>query len=500
MPKPAKIAKSSQKQVIYTTSVIAKDNEVKHTGQKFRVHEQKLMREILNLPEDADVYWYVKDVYNGLVLLGVDQETLNGDDSLFDRYHKLSGQVYDLNSGRLVADHYGHVRRVVINSDIEYNSDNITFRGSPVVDNKLSSEREYNLSNANIYVGGESVLIRIWKWKNEVYFCVGGTLMGYNSKIHGTDITYYNLFMELWCGNTNYTSIEVELSDLLQGNAVHYFNLYHPKLCTVTNWLECKLEYSFYNLGRNIRCPESHHDLQFQADHIISDIYFHRPLIIQHPIAIQCANSILNPEIEASHVSDIPELDPDQILPGQCIAEYDENGAITDFIYNPDYNVPAELNQCGDYVMIYSDGVMYKVESDSMFFRSGHYDGANSLFYNLVKLNRICPDKNLYEIELILRSLVSPHLKSGCIGLVQQYMDTVDNCLTCLTTKYNKWTMAQKTSAVRDKVFFNDVIAVMDNVIASSPDHGVIKNNIESLSFREFKKLCQGVAKLNSLN
>lgn len=498
MPKPTK--NKSAKQVIYSTSVIVKDNEVKPTGQKFRVHEQKLMREILGFPEDADIYWYVKDVYNGLVLLGVDQEALNNDDSLFDRYHKLSGQVYDLNTGKLVADHYGHVRRIVINSDIEYTSDGVLFRGSPVADNKLNTEREYNLTNANIYVGGESVLIRVWKWKNEVYFCVGGTLMGYNSKIHGTDITYYSLFMQLWCGHGLYSTIETELSDILQDNSVHYFNLYHPKLCTITNWLECKLEYSFFNLGRNIRCPESHHDLQFQADHIISDINYYRPLTIQHPITVQCANSILNPEIEASHVSDIPELDSMQILPGQCIAEYDENGAITDFIYNPDNEVPPELTQCGDYVMIYSEGIMYRVECDSMFFRSNHYDSANSLFYNLVKLNRICPDKSLDEMELILRSLVSPHLKSGCNGLVKQYMETVDNNLNTLTTKYTKWTMAQKTASVRDKVFFNDVIAIMDNVISSSPDHGVIRNNIESLSFREFKKLCQGVAKLNSLN
>lgn len=207
------MAKRSQKIFIENSIVSSKGPATKSIKPLLRSH--------LNLPMDCDLEWDVVDTYSiGEHSLSLVHYTKDGVPS--DDVRLLRGIIIDNETGVAFTRSHGYLEPIDVKEKLE------------VVENKMQVG-DVELYEPKIYVGYESVFVRIFKWQGKVFFSTQRKIDG--TKSHwGNRQKFYDMFRSCF---------PMEIDDLFglepTSPYCYYFIIIHPHTNIVSNYVTSKV-------------------------------------------------------------------------------------------------------------------------------------------------------------------------------------------------------------------------------------------------------------------
>lgn len=493
------------------TSIKPVANKDAPCGQSFNIKEHIIMREHLGFDLSEDVYWYVKDVHQDLVLLGVDQELVCSSDDLYEKFGHLAGSIYDLYTGQLVSRWMGTVKKLVLDSNLQEVEDNLSFLAwrpkNDVVEPTLD-HYSFPIEDCKIWIGSEQALIRVFQHDNKIFFVVNNCLNGYNSMINLVSV--YKTFVQLYDPSCE-DHTKFDLSKLFKDcdvDIIHHFVLYHPSIHSVNNYVCSKLEYHYYtpvNQGKKNRLPFCDDDMI--SEYLNPNVNVCQGLTLRHPVGIHCANTLLYPEFYAPTTEEIM-YDASRCLPDQLIPDYHEDGYIEEFIYHPDDSISEEFGHfnAGDYVYVQYKDQIFKLESSAYYFRSCNYDTNSSpnsnmfaSFHGMDGCNFQSQNYDEYleyikEKATYLRMSASSQTKQlfSVDSLTDYYQQSRADIHLFLNKHFKNFTLLKKDQLINDKIMFDDQMILLNNLgKTTNYDALKISEYLDRLNYKDYKKIHQ---------
>lgn len=334
---------------------------------------QNLIAKVLGLPTSLNKYWDIIDYYPNedepeLVLAHYNDE-FDPHNRMHEPLRSVRGTIVDLKAGVIVADSYGYTESLPCHSPISSVVSNDNPQGSfsfetdlytynmkkedaPEEVPKISiGARTFDQSKTKLFIGYEGALIRIFKWKNTVFFSTHRRISAIRSS---------------WGGRTPF----LKLYEQLDGPPLDSFfgeEAYSPycymfliadndiRLSTSTS--DNRLVFiGFKQIWEPGTFPgPSSYEVKFPTVGVQQSTFStsrNSGLLIQPSISVDIANKFMFPSKFASRIPEGVEAKENQLF-----IEYNEDGTqVKDIYFNyPEEPVKDERVSGGDFIILYTE-------------------------------------------------------------------------------------------------------------------------------------------------
>lgn len=377
----------------------------------FRDPVKSFVGSALNISSALNEFWDVIDLFPK----GSEEPQLalahyNQYFDAYNRFHeplrKVRGIIVDLKTGAIVCDSYGHTQSLPCYEPIVEQITESTPNGTMQIATQIAmyinsvetapeepakfniGRRTFDSGSTKLFLGYEGVMVRVFKWNNEIFFSTHRRINAYNSDWGGRK-QFFKLYQELngpdlssLFGEEHYSPYcymfliahdEIRLASSTRDNRIVYLGM--KKVWSEETYAGEGGPY--YSSTPFVRYDILVQELTsaFSSEHTHS-------LIVQPLVSVDIANKFLFPKDFAKEIPRNVEYDAKE---NEIIIEYGPNG-VEEIYANVTRNVGDERLAGGDFIIMYTlneqgQTVVYRLESPAFEYRVTITDNDPNIYH-----------------------------------------------------------------------------------------------------------------------
>lgn len=373
-----------------------------------------IVTKALGLPAYLNKYWDVTDYYPSPeapeLALAHYNENYDPQNRQHEPIRKVRGTIVDLATGAVVADAYGYTQNLpcyeplteerraddpegTIQVHTEITSYLNDYESAPEEIPKVSiGTRSFEKASTSVFIGYEGALIRIFKWKGQVFFSTHRRINAVRSNWGGRTsfLTLYNELggpaLDSFFGEELYSPYcylflvvhnDIRIASSTSDNRIVFIGM--KKVWDPEQYAQPDQPYAWSGEFRAELPPVGREGDVFSPNH-------DRALIIQPSIDIEIANKFLFPNTFAKSIPESAAAFGAK--EHEIVIDYNEDGSRVDEIYfqRLPERIKDERLSGGDFVILYTrslqgETIVYRLEPSAYEYRVG-VTGNNPNLYN----------------------------------------------------------------------------------------------------------------------
>lgn len=351
-----------------------------------------LVGEILSIPVSLDQHWDVLSVYPeegpAQLALAHYQETYDPHNRSHEPLRRVRGIIIDLTTHKLIADSYGYTQTLACYEPIEDRDSVLRIATDEMMYINRVEEapeeipkikpgyREFAKSDTRLFIGYEGALIRIFKWRNQIFFSTHRRIIGFRSNWGGKE-SFYNMYTRLGGPQIIFDGEKPVSCPALFGDEesspyCHIFLIVDNDIRLASSTRDNRLFYVGVKKMEDREIVLKSPPLPPVTDNVFTT-QFDRTMTRQPVINVDIANKIMFPSEYAARLPGIADQYPAQ--PNELIVDYSTEGEVKEVYFNKsDSRLVDERLRGGDFIILYtktSEGsiIVYRLEPPAAEYR-----------------------------------------------------------------------------------------------------------------------------------
>jgi len=332
---------------------------------------------------------------------------------------KIRGIIVDLNTGAVVASSYGYTQSLPIYAPLEEHHSPEDPNGSIVLQTEIGmyinrfedapeepvkinyGAREFNKGTSKLSLGYEGVLIRVFKWNDQIFFSTHRRIDGYRSKWGGREL-FYDIYKRL--GGPNLEDQVTLFGDEPYSPYCHQFLVVDNAVRLATSTRDNRILY----LGAkkvwdeevyaqesgpyawpgdfHLYLPKLH---QKEEPEVFSQD-FDRSMIQQSEVDVATANKFIFPYNFAPRVPKSGKAAEYDAKENEMLIDYTQDGKVNEIYFNPiTEDIADERLTGGDFVILYTrtpqgETIVYRLEPVAFDYRMRVTQNDPNMYHHFV--------------------------------------------------------------------------------------------------------------------